>query len=397
MKVHNVEINNYRSCIQTKFDLPNNLMALIGANGVGKSNILYGLQMFSKSERNRRFFSEQSKEDLLSTSINLIVEFEEKIIFIRAKFFYQTDERNNDEIYYTELKYRIQGQNSRKWNSVNPVIFEFIEYLKKKRITEYPKEFQSEKAKFSIRLVRSLSNISYYSATQFSDPSKCPISIELDDFRISHRASRANRTHQQFIFDLYRAYKSQEPSFTLFLNTVGQNGLGLIDNIEFRDHEIPSSSYKVRAGGQIQQIENSKTIVVPSIIIDGLTLSPNQLSEGTFKTLALVFYILNDENEFLLIEEPEVCVHHGLLNSILQLIKQQSRHKQIIISTHSDYVLDMLEPENILLVHKTSDKGTKANAISNMLSANDYRILKDYLEQEGNLGEYWKEGGFDDE
>jgi hypothetical protein len=32
-----------------------------------------------------------------------------------------------------------------------------------------------------------------------------------------------------------------------------------------------------------------------------------------------------------------------------------------------------------------------------MLSANDYRILKDYLEQEGNLGEYWKEGGFDDE
>jgi predicted ATPase len=144
MKVHNVEINNYRSCIQTKFDLPNNLMALIGANGVGKSNILYGLQMFSKSERNRRFFSEQSKEDLLSTSINLIVEFEEKIIFIRAKFFYQTDERNNDEIYYTELKYRIQGQNSRKWNSVNPVIFEFIEYLKKKRITEYPKEFQSE-------------------------------------------------------------------------------------------------------------------------------------------------------------------------------------------------------------------------------------------------------------
>jgi predicted ATP-dependent endonuclease of OLD family len=397
MKVHNVEINNYRSCIQTKFDLPNNLMALIGANGVGKSNILYGLQMFSKSERNRRFFSEQSKEDLLSTSINLIVEFEEKIIFIRAKFFYQTDERNNDEIYYTELKYRIQGQNSRKWNSVNPVIFEFIEYLKKKRITEYPKEFQSEKAKFSIRLVRSLSNISYYSATQFSDPSKCPISIELDDYRISHRASRANRTHQQFIFDLYRAYKSQEPSFTLFLNTVGQNGLGLIDNIEFRDHEIPSSSYKVRAGGQIQQIENSKTIVVPSIIIDGLTLSPNQLSEGTFKTLALVFYILNDENEFLLIEEPEVCVHHGLLNSILQLIKQQSRHKQIIISTHSDYVLDMLEPENILLVHKTSDKGTKANAISNMLSANDYRILKDYLEQEGNLGEYWKEGGFDDE
>ncbi len=394
MRVLEVEINNYRSCVQTRFELPHTLMALIGANGVGKSNILYGLQLFSKSERNRRFYSEETKEDLLSTSINLVIEFEKQIIFLRTKFFYQTDERNYDDIYFTELRYRIQGQNTRKWNNVNPEIFEFVEFLKRSRIKEFPKEFQSEKAKFSIRLVQSLSNISYYSATQFSDPSKCPISIELDDFQMSFR-SRANRTHQQFIYDLYRAFKSNEPSFTLFLNTVGGFGLGLIDNIEFRDHVIPSSSYKVRAGGKIQQIENSKTIVVPSVIIDGLTLSPNQLSEGTFKTLALVFYILNDKNEFLLIEEPEVCVHHGLLNSILQLIKQQSRHKQIIISTHSDYVLDMLEPENILLVHKEIESGTKANSISKIMSANDYRVLKDYLEQEGNLGEYWKEGGFD--
>lgn len=396
MRVLAVEINNYRSCVQTSFELTNPLMALIGANGVGKSNILYGLQLFTKSERNRRFYSEEPKEDLLYTSINLIIEFEDQIVYVRAKFFYQTDERNYDDIFFTELKYRIEGQNPRKWNVVDPEIFEFVEYLKRRRIREFPKQFQSEQAKFSIRLVRSLSNISYYSATQFSDPSKCPISIELDDFQMSHRA-RLNRTHQQFIYDLYHAYKSNEPSFTLFLNTVGEFGLGLIEHIEFRDHVIPSSSYKVRAGGKIQQIENSKTIVVPSVIIDRLTLSPNQLSEGTFKTLALVFYILNDKNEFLLIEEPEVCVHHGLLNSILQLIKQQSRNKQIVISTHSDYVLDMLKPENILLVHKETEEGTKANSISRTMSANDYRVLKDYLEREGNLGEYWKEGGFDHE
>lgn len=394
MKILNVEINNYRSCIETRFELPMNLMTLIGANGVGKSNILYGLQLFTKIDRNRRFFSDDSKEELLNTQVNLVTKFEEKIVYIRSIFYYETDERNIDEVFHTEVKYRIEGENSRKWNNVDNEIFELIEFLKRRRIKELPKQFQTEKNKFSIRLIESLSNLSYYSATQFSDPSKCPISIELDDFRISYR-SRINRIHQQFIYDLYKAYKAQNSSFSLFINTVGVDGLGLIENIEFREHTIPSSSYKVRTGGKIQQIENTKSIIIPSIKIDGLTLSPNQLSEGTFKTLALAFYILNDKSEFLLIEEPEVCVHHGLLSSILQLIIQQSRYKQIIISTHSDYVLDMLKPENILLVHKEYEIGTKVNSISKSMSANDYRVLKDYLESEGNLGEYWKEGGFD--
>jgi AAA15 family ATPase/GTPase len=394
MKILHIEINNYRSCIETKFDLPKNLMTLIGANGVGKSNILYGLQLFTKTDKNRRFFSEDSKEDLLSTQINLIVELDEETLFIRSTFYYETDERNIDEVFHTEIKYRIKGENSRKWNIVNDEIYDLIEFIKRRKIKELPKQFQSDKNKFQIRLIENLSNISYYSATQFSDPSKCPISIELDDFRINYKG-RINRIHQQFIYDLYKAYKSQSPSFTLFLNTVGITGLELIEDIKFREHTIPSSSYKVRTGGKIQQIENTKSIVIPSIKIDGLTLSPNQLSEGTFKTLALAFYILNDTSEFLLIEEPEVCVHHGLLSSILQLIIQQSRRKQIIISTHSDYVLDMLQPENILLVHKEYEIGTKVSSISKTLSANEFRVLKDYLESEGNLGEYWKEGGLD--
>ena len=394
MKILQVEINNYRSCIETRFDLPRTLMTLIGANGVGKSNILYGLQLFTKIDRNRRFFSEDSKDELLNTQINLVSEFEENIIYIRTTFYYETDERNLDEVFHVEVKYRIQGENPRKWNTVDNEIFDLIEFLRRRRVKELPRQFQNERTKFSIRLIENLSNISYYSATQFSDPSKCPISIELDDFRMSFR-SRTNRVHQQFIYDLYRSYKSQNASFSLFINTVGFNGLRLIEDIEFQEHIIPSSSYKVRTGGEIQQIENTKSIIIPSIKIDGLTLSPNQLSEGTFKTLALAFYILNDKSEFLLIEEPEVCVHHGLLSSILQLIIQQSRHKQIIISTHSDYVLDMLEPENILLVHKEYEIGTKVNSISKSMSANDYRVLKGYLESEGNLGEYWKEGGFD--
>ncbi|WP_299229757.1 AAA family ATPase [uncultured Psychroserpens sp.] len=401
MKILQVDINNYRSCIQTRLSLPLNLMALIGANGVGKSNILYGLRLFTKMDRSRSFFSEEIKDgvldELLNTQINLVLDFEDKTIFLRCKFYYETDERNIDKVSHTEVKYRIQGENSKKYINISSSIYQIIDLLDDDRIAlkQLPKHFRTKEVQFQIRLIKSISNLSYYSATQFSDPSKCPISIELDDYRISSRNLKGNKIHQQFIYDLYKAYKGASPNFQLFLNTVGLNGLALIEDVNFSDHIIPSSSYKVKTGGKIQQIENTKSIIIPSVKVDGLTLSPNQLSEGTFKTLALVFYILNDRNQLLLIEEPEVCIHHGLLNSILQLIIQQSRHKQIIISTHSDYVLDMLRPENILLVHKEYETGTKVNSISKSLSANDYKVLKEYLENEGNLGEYWKESGFD--
>lgn len=399
MKINRFEISNYRSCINTKLDLDENLTALIGINGVGKSNILYGFQLFNKIKNNRQFLFGTPQDGLSKTKINIEIEFNSRKIYVRSDFFYETDERNIDDVIFTEIKYRFEGDNPRKWNKINPEIFDIVEYYKNRNSNhriQIPKQFQTGAFEFETQLIQSLSNINYYSATQFSDPSKCPVSIESDDYRLSNR-SKTQNIHQKFIHDLYRIKNSSKNTYDLFLNTVGKKGLNLIDEIHFNVHEIPSSSYKVKTGGEIQKIDNLKQIIIPSLLIDGLRLSPNQLSEGTFKTLALVFYILNDNSEVLLIEEPEVSVHHGLLNSIVELIKQQSKNKQIVISTHSDYVLDMLQPKNILLVNKSLDFGTKAQLLTKTLSKNDYKVLKDYLQNSGNLGEYWKEGGFENE
>jgi len=395
MKIKEIEIQNYRSCIKTKFALNTDLSVLIGPNGVGKSNILYGLQLFPSTERNRKFYNIDS-EFGSETQINLIAIIDEIDYVIRAKFSYKTNEKNRDVLFYTEIKYReVEAKNKRKWVVVDSEILEYASYIfKTKRKVQF-KRFETEQAKLSLRLLQSLRNINYYSATQFSDPSRCPVSIELDESSYSSTRAVRSKNHTRFIYDLYQAYKSSEPIYTLFQNTVGNDGLGLIESFEFFDHDIPSSTYKVRTGGFIEEIQNSKKIIIPFIRIDGLKLSPNQLSEGTFKTLALVFYILSDKSDLLLIEEPEVSVHHGLLSSIMQLIKQQSQSKQIIITTHSDNVLDMIEPENIVVVSKEREKGTIANPLTKSLGAQELSALRDYLQTTGNLGEYWIEGGFD--
>jgi len=260
------------------------------------------------------------------------------------------------------------------------------------------KHLLPEKA-FSVvqEISKCLGNINYYSASQFSDPSRCPVSLDLEDDRPRSRPRQDTIDHEQFIYDLYRSYKRSTKAFERYRHVIGSDGIGLVDNIHFDEIRLPSNFVEVRAGGKAEKKERTQLVVVPTFMIDGNTLSPNQLSEGTFKTLALLFYVLTDDSQLLLVEEPEVCIHHGLLSSIIALIKQESRDKQIIISTHSDYVLDELDPENVVLIDKKHEKGTKARPVSKAMSRTDFKALKQYLEESGNLGEYWREGGLTDE
>jgi len=56
-----------------------------------------------------------------------------------------------------------------------------------------------------------------------------------------------------------------------------------------------------------------------------------------------------------------------------------------------------LIPENLVLVKRQPGKGTTAKLLSKSMSSNDYKALRRYLEESGNLGEYWREGGLEDE
>ncbi len=135
--------------------------------------------------------------------------------------------------------------------------------------------------------------------------------------------------------------------------------------------------------------------MIPQFVIGSNVLSPSQLSEGTFKTITLLFYLMTEQSSALLIEEPEVCVHHGLLSSIVELIKTYSKQKQIIVSTHSDFVLDQIEPRHVYKVTRTTTAGTKVAQIAKTMSSQELVALRNYLDTEGNLGEYWRHGGFD--
>jgi predicted ATP-dependent endonuclease of OLD family len=79
---------------------------------------------------------------------------------------------------------------------------------------------------------------------------------------------------------------------------------------------------------------------------------------------------------------------------VIEVIKDFSNSKQIVFSTHSESVVDKLDPDKICLVQNSNERGTVVRPISKTMSARGYRALKDYLEHTGNLGEYWRSAGF---
>ena len=124
-------------------------------------------------------------------------------------------------------------------------------------------------------------------------------------------------------------------------------------------------------------------------------MSFSQLSEGTLRALALVFYLMAGDTDLVLLEEPEVGVHRGLLVSLLELIRSQSQRKQILLSTHSDFVLDYVRPENVFAVTRNAQGKTVVNGLMDGASAKKLADLKDYLRTEGSLGEYWRTFGLE--
>jgi predicted ATP-dependent endonuclease of OLD family len=415
MLIESFEIASYRSCLRAKFLLQPDLTGLIGVNASGKSNLLNAIALLKKIIRSRPPIRPEDSSSRNTCRIALAVRHRNKAIHIRGNVIYETDEHNRDDIYASQLKFNFREfTGESKWIRIpiqyfgsarddifmdsSPLISDRQMYmLKYYSRTGYVTIHKSKEIQQHLsEIVTLFSGINYYSASQFSDPSQCPVSIELEEERPVRRArfGAGRLSHEQFMFDLYRSHRANDRQYKRYLNTIGREGIGLVDSVQFPELEMPSSYYKAETGGKISKIERNKLLVVPIFTVNNTELSPNQLSEGTFKTLALVFYILTDDSRVLLIEEPEVCVHHGLLSSIISLIKTQSKKKQIVMSTHSDFVLDHLDPDNLLLVEWSAEKGTTAKPLNKSMSKDDYKALRVYLKESGNLGEYWRESGF---
>ena len=87
----------------------------------------------------------------------------------------------------------------------------------------------------------------------------------------------------------------------------------------------------------------------------------NQLSDGTKRLFYIFTIIYFDNGGIVLLEEPELGIHPDQLHKLMDFLIEQSKEKQIIITTHSPEVLNAIHPDEldrIIVTRYDADKGT---------------------------------------
>lgn len=79
------------------------------------------------------------------------------------------------------------------------------------------------------------------------------------------------------------------------------------------------------------------------------------ISDGTVNISALLIALYFEEKALCIIEEPERNIHPSLISKVMDMMKDASKNKQIIVTTHSPEVVKHADLENILLVSRNKE------------------------------------------
>ena len=112
-----------------------------------------------------------------------------------------------------------------------------------------------------------------------------------------------------------------------------------------------------------------------------------RLSDGTLRYLCLLAILCHPNPPPLVcLEEPELGLHPDILPGLADLLREASERCQLIVTTHSDTLVDALTdtPESVVVCEKENGQTTLRRLEKDRLSGR----LEDY-----RLGEYWASGG----
>jgi len=156
--------------------------------------------------------------------------------------------------------------------------------------------------------------------------------MERDDYTRVLQRNAHNRTHSipQFSMRLFRIQSSREEFDSLLKKVLGYD-------LEWT----------------IEQNENGKFYL--KLIVNGCMHSSEGLGDGIWSVFTICDALYDSKpGSVIAIDEPELSLHPAYQKKIIQLFKEYSANRQIIISTHSPYFVDMDSLVNGAFLYRTT-------------------------------------------
>lgn len=90
------------------------------------------------------------------------------------------------------------------------------------------------------------------------------------------------------------------------------------------------------------------------------------LSDGTVNILAVIVALyFQDDNEIIILEEPERNIHPKLLSTLVSILEDVSLKKQIFLTTHNPYIIKEACLEDVILVSRDDSGISKLSKPAN--------------------------------
>ena len=115
--------------------------------------------------------------------------------------------------------------------------------------------------------------------------------------------------------------------------------LPFIDDIDVEKFADKTLLFKLR------EVYSTKNRYIPASLI----------SDGTIHLTALILALYFEKNSLTIIEEPERNIHPYLISKVVDMMKDASRKKQIIVTTHNPEIVKYAGLENILLISRNNE------------------------------------------
>ena len=85
-------------------------------------------------------------------------------------------------------------------------------------------------------------------------------------------------------------------------------------------------------------------------------LYANFLSDGTVSILAIIIALhFEDTIGTIILEEPERNLHPALMDRVIEMAKESSKNKQVLITTHTPELIKHADINSILLASRCDD------------------------------------------
>ena len=160
-------------------------------------------------------------------------------------------------------------------------------------------------------------------------------------------------------------FENREEEFQEFVGLMGR--LGLLSKVDLAVYELEKAAD-----------DSPQAYGMPRF--DGVPIS--NLSDGTLRVAEIVLALIR-YSPLLLIEEPELAVHPGLLGGLLNEVDAYNSDHQIMVSTHSPQVVSWCRPNELRLVRRKDS----VTVVDELTSEQVNRVCS-FISDEGTLGDY---------